>query len=97
MVVGPHVNGATIRLRTCIDAEGVEVKRWPDGFELEAADPLRGRMASDQIDQQRGNQWAMHDEARVTLHFRDIAPIVVDAVAIERSAQSNGTAAHHRA
>ena len=40
-------------------------------------------MAAQQIDQQRGNQGAVHDQARVAFDLGDVLAVVVDSMAVE--------------
>jgi hypothetical protein len=40
-------------------------------------------LAAQQVHQQRGDQRAVHDQARVALDLGDVAAVVVDAVAVE--------------
>ena len=42
-----------------------------------------GRCAAQQVQQQRGDQRAVHDQARIALDLGDVAAVVVDAVAVE--------------
>ena len=57
----------------------MQVKRRPHGLELKRANERARRMATHQINQQRGDQRAVHDQAGVGLHLRHVLAVIVDA------------------
>src|SRR6218665_186060 len=59
------VGAATIGLGLAVQAQRVQVERRPHGPELEAGEPGLGHFAAQQVQQQRGDQRAMHDQAGV--------------------------------
>jgi hypothetical protein len=65
------------------DMEGVQVEGGPHGAEAEARHVGARPLAPQQVHQQRGDQRAVHDQARVAFDLGDVLAVVVDAVAVE--------------
>src|SRR6267143_1283292 len=84
MVAGPQVKRPAVRLRLAADEEGVEVEDRAHSAELELRDSRIRSLPAQQIDEERGDQRTVDDQARVALDLRYITAIVVDAVAVER-------------
>ena len=59
------------------------VKGRAHRFELKAQHGRARQLVAQQVHQQRGDQRAVHDQARVALDLGDILAIVVNAVAVE--------------
>ena len=83
MVLRPQVHGAVV-VRFAVDPERVQVERRAHGPEPEAGDVGIGRLATQQIDQQGGEQRPVHHQARVALDLGHVPAVVVDAVPVER-------------
>jgi hypothetical protein len=69
-------------------APAVDLHRRPSkvgrtALKRKAATSASGSLAAQQVHQQRGDQRAVHDQARVALDLGDVGPVVVDAVAVE--------------
>ena len=78
----PHCVAA--RRQAAADARTVQVEQRAHRAELEAsATSASGRSRAQQVDQQRGDQRAVHDQARIALDLGHVAAVVVDAVAVE--------------
>ena len=72
----------------------MDVKSWSQGLKGKLCHPGQGLVAPKQIQQKRGNQRAMHHQARVALHPGHIAAVVMNAVAVE--CQRRVTKQQHR-
>src|SRR5262249_47919617 len=79
----PPLHRRAVVLRLAADVEAVRVEDGLDGAELIAGDVCVGTLPAQQVEQQRGDQRTVHDEARIAFHLGDVAPVVVDAVAVE--------------
>jgi hypothetical protein len=61
----------------------VQVEGRPHRLERERLHGRTRHLAPHQVGQQRGDQRAVHDQARVALHLGHVLAVVVDAVAVE--------------
>src|SRR6267143_4332092 len=84
MIAGPQVKRPAVRLRLAADEESVEVEDRAHRAELELRDSRIRQLPAQQVDEERGDQRTVDDQARVALDLRYITAIVVDAVAVER-------------
>src|SRR5256885_11484015 len=57
----------------------MQVEGGAHGLELEGQHLRLGQLAAQQVQQQRGDQRAVHDQARIALHARDVAAVGVGA------------------
>ena len=63
MVIAPEAHRFPIGRWRAIQAKRVQVKRGPHGFEVKTLHAGAGALAAQQVDEQRGNQRPMDDEA----------------------------------
>lgn len=78
MVLRPDAHGFIVFRRLCVEAKRVHIKGRTHRFEVKRT----GRLAANQLNQQRGNQRAVHDEVGVALHVGHLLAVVMNAVTI---------------
>src|SRR5207249_9934549 len=79
----PERNPAGVVLRSSADIERCDVEQWGYGTELEAPQHGIRALPPQQIDQQRGEQRSVDNQPRIAFDLRDVASVVMDAMAIE--------------
>jgi len=65
-----------VGVRIAADVECVQVEAWPHRFEAKARNVGVGQLAAQQVHEQRGDQRAVDDQARVTLDLRHMLAVV---------------------
>ena len=72
-----------VTLEHAIAAPGMSVESRAHRLEAKARDLVQRRMTAQQVHQQRRDQRPVDDQARIALDLGHVAPVVVDAVAVE--------------
>src|SRR3954451_14348066 len=67
VIGGPEMDGLAVELRVAADMECVQVERGPHGLEAKARHVRIGHLPTQEVHQQRGDERAMDDQARVAL------------------------------
>ena len=79
----PEPDGVAVVADAAADGEGRDVEERLDRAEGEVRDRRVGAFAPQPVEQQRRDQRPVHHEARIALDLRDVAAVVVNAVAVE--------------
>ena len=83
MVLSPEPNRLAISRQLAVDTQRMLIEGRAQGLECETGDIGLGQVAAQQVHQQRGDQRAVDHQPGIALDASDVAPVVMDAVAIE--------------
>src|ERR1035441_10287202 len=83
-VLRPQRHSLSARPRLTTNDEGFGIENRTQRAKFEMRDDRGRQIPARQIDQQRCDQWSMHDQAGVAFDFTGVTAVVVDAVSVER-------------